>query len=906
MKKSKKILLILMMMLSVTTLSFAEVDNEGQGHENENESGWVSSDMHSVSESGTLYTIVYTGSDGNPQTTEVSLTDGEKGSGGMQGYGSIGSSYTDSNPMKEGDVIIEPEDIVSVLRQKGEIEAAEAIANGANYDMTAQQTLKVKDPKTGERDWMSMDEINAAIEEEKANGTYLKKGSISYDLYSAVQNSNNAWSDKDEGYDKKGHYKRDDDTPPPPVPPPTDEEPYIPPTYTPTINGSYAYIDTSSYNSSYTASGKISSTNFNVSIGIPTSENVTITAESNLAGSVSGIKKRKYVYSCSVSVPWVIYEYSGDEIIGVADSGTATYNDSKVVGPVTIFENFSYTPVTSITITNEMGISATKGINISHSKNDVQNLYLPTSSPYISTCSSSWEAYGEAYWAVQYLLGQFRAESDSLTVDGQSIDYNGYVTTNGMKSYGLGTKQIPASVRNNTSPGYSSTGTHNIGEPFSVNKVKVHTPIHNTLNVDIKSDIGTASINQYKPSGKTNIITVGDKFKATIDLSGYTLLYGQGFDTSKYVSAKIYCEICNETFNSTLHEHTIPIDTPDNKSYKIKAIVTAQNSRTGDTEQPGETNIPDGQYVMYQEDTIFVVGKIYDLQVRTTDDPGWKLSAAQKLASLAIGEKDDNAIKAYKYGIKLGYRAYFDLKTLGKANQNIKLIPKVYYISKDGNTVTSNIDLYYRERTGYKKLSELDISMKMATTRGELNNTVFKVEQNHALKSTCFAGVNYGTSIKFENLYTLAGFKLTQNNATITQYSGKYYSGHQGNVSRRWYGEIYLPASTVAVPKDTPIANVVNGTATYKSGYLLVVFDSITTNDGNYLDYDVVKNPAGTDISNSTKSQLREEKGTKLDSIKLPTSGIEKVIASLKGEAPIIIYDVSLRANNDYESSGTH
>ena len=112
--------------------------------------------------------------------------------------------------------------------------------------------------------------------------------------------------------------------------------------------------------------------------------------------------------------------------------------------------------------------------------------------------------------------------------------------------------------------------------------------------------------------------------------------------------------------------------------------------------------------------------------------------------------------------------------------------------------------------------------------------------------------------------------------------------------------------NTRGMSASSIIPNIIKGAGVQKTGYLLVTFESITTNDGNYLDYDVVKNPAGTDISNSTKSQLREEKGTKLDSIKLPTSGIEKVIASLKGEAPIIIYDVSLRANNDYESSGTH
>ena len=66
------------------------------------------------------------------------------------------------------------------------------------------------------------------------------------------------------------------------------------------------------------------------------------------------------------------------------------------------------------------------------------------------------------------------------------------------------------------------------------------------------------------------------------------------------------------------------------------------------------------------------------MQVRATDDPSWKLKNAEKLSALPTGEKGDNSVTTNKYGIKLGYRAYFDLKTLGSATNAINITPKIY------------------------------------------------------------------------------------------------------------------------------------------------------------------------------------------------------------------------------------
>lgn len=470
------------------------------------------------------------------------------------------------------------------------------------------------------------------------------------------------------------------------------------------------------------------------------------------------------------------------------------------------------------------------------------------------------------------------------------------------------------------------TDKRSLGKEFSINNVRVHTPIHNEIAIDTlgqNNQFNNENIinNDIKINGET-ILNLGEKFVINIQLNGESYYYAnRKTDIEKYVKKiEIDCPFCNITsinVGSHMHKCTVPVNIEDKKLYKIKVRVIAENNSNTNV-QTDITNTPDDYYILEQTATVYVVGKIYDLEVRTVDDPVWKLRQAEKLAKLPIGESNENAITSYKNGIKLGYRAYFDLKTLGQINQSIKIIPKIYYVTKDG-VINENITLYYKtSKKEYKKLVDNDISiiMKITATKGEENNSEFKRELILTKIAEKYKDINLQNNI---NIGGLSEINLARPNSVITKYNGVEYIGEWCDVSRRWLGEIYMPASTIVVdnnviPTNTDLNKVISkieqGKGVLKEGYLMITFDNIISLDEGgeeYLNYEILRNENGEIISPNAPSVLVQEKETK-NKITLPNG---KEIINLPSNfketnAQIIIYDVSLRANDDYESTGTH
>ena len=109
----------------------------------------------------------------------------------------------------------------------------------------------------------------------------------------------------------------------------------------------------------------------------------------------------------------------------------------------------------------------------------------------------------------------------------------------------------------------------------------------------------------------------------------------------------------------------------------------------------------------------------------------------------------------------------------------------------------------------------------------------------------------------------------------------------------------------IGVGYNTNKTKVTNGTGIIKEGYIVVVFENIkstTASGADYLKYDEVRDP-DWNIPAGAKSQLATEKAGKT-TIKLPNG--KTCTSYSSSDAPVIIYDVSLRANNDYEQTGTH
>ena len=519
-------------------------------------------------------------------------------------------------------------------------------------------------------------------------------------------------------------------------------------------------------------------------------------------------------------------------------------------------------------------------------------------------------------------------KTDILNSDLGVIGYNGSVSDSVCNLLREG-NVTTLKVKNKSVSGdaYPSMGNHTVewiripgtktSWPFSPNSIRIHTPIYNELIITSPSN--NQLIDEGLASGN-KIVTLGEDFTVKVELNGPSVYYTPiTTNLQKYVKEVfIECGVCGQKISSYTHTCTVPVTCDDNTVYPIKTTVIAKNIWSGGKTAEANINQPDDIYTLTQNGAVYIAGKIYDLEVRTTDDPGWLLTKAEKLSKLPTGENKDNKISAYKYGIKLGYRAYFDLKTLGTASCNIEIKPKIYYITENG-TIRDDVTLYYRtSKIEYKKLSDNDIEiiMKMTETKGDVNNTDFKRELILSKLTPQNASINYLDKIKIGGLSNIL---LTRSNSLVTKYNGKEYIGTQGDISRRWYGEIYLPASTIVVDnniipetmaEDEAIKNISRGKGVIDHGYLMITFEKIVStvaSGSEYLDYMILRDSDGNKISPGVPSVLVQEKASK-EKIILPNGNeIKNLPSTFKDtDAPIIIYDASLRANDDYETTGTH
>ncbi len=527
------------------------------------------------------------------------------------------------------------------------------------------------------------------------------------------------------------------------------------------------------------------------------------------------------------------------------------------------------------------------------------------------------------------IQGTIRAYSNNCII--LTKDYNDPIKQKGiLRPFDSGTaKQIPEIPNRSKNDAYPSSGYfeyHGKTSSVPVNPVRVHTPIHGGVSINA---VSKNQLSNYALAKGCKIITLEDDFSATIELNGSSVYYSDITTyLQKYVKEVYYeCELCGAKGSITPSEHfthncKVDINKADNHVYYFKCTVVAKNIDSVTNFAVGSriTNQPDNEYKITYKAPIYVAGKIFDFEVRTTDDPGWTLANAEKLSKLPIGEKGDNANTKYQSPIKLGYRAYFDIKTLSSASTKLELKPKIYYVDLNGR-VDNHVAFWYKSaQTGYRKLSASDITIKMnmANTKGEVNNDVdFLLEKVNMINM--FPNINYNSVL---NIGGLKRILLTQNNATMTKYKGEFHAK-----AKRWYGEIYMPASTIVSEEGATVTEVASGKKVKKTGYIVVVFDEINTltldeksQETTYLGYGIAKNPDWVDDrpyilvndKQSTTAPCDVVDGVSIkNNIVLPNgkmldSKSKFSIEDLRTDAPVIIYDVSLRANDDFESSGTH
>ena len=418
-----------------------------------------------------------------------------------------------------------------------------------------------------------------------------------------------------------------------------------------------------------------------------------------------------------------------------------------------------------------------------------------------------------------------------------------------------------------------------------------------------------------------------DKGDATRQQKGAPQLFkaGEWYNLYDYIKPSV-----------TTYTFVLPIWVKDAHDYKasngegIYALVVAENC-PADKLQAAMNNPASiskntinekKEYILCKAFNTYVSGRVYGLQIRDTDDPGYmgKLKTTLNCSKLPLAQQGQ--VQSYNLGLKLGYRFYFDLKTKGVSNNSIGIKPKIYYVPLTGGTATDDIALFYHSKTNlYNKLTEkdLDVNMMMAQTHGNVNNAQFTSETIYAKAlNTSRVFTNRNTigklinglvlknateKLPYDNVkeeMSICGFTELGLDAFLASAGqSATINGNQHNIrnaSGHWYGEYYLPASTLVYKGATTTReNAMASKNILAGGYLIVAFEEITTdtnNTGNgYLTYSAP----------TTNTQWKKEEAHQ--SVKLPNGRTATVPTA---GTPMAIYQIGLKANSDYETEGTH
>ena len=377
---------------------------------------------------------------------------------------------------------------------------------------------------------------------------------------------------------------------------------------------------------------------------------------------------------------------------------------------------------------------------------------------------------------------------------------------------------------------------------------------------------------------------------------------------------------------------TIPVWVTE-KTYDIETRVIAENASNYNLT---EANINSSimNYVATKNIPVEIIGKIYDLRVSASNDPGWQnqiLSSKTKQEYITaeefpFGQQGQNKITQYKYAPKLGYTFVFDFKTKGRKSNNIdvSIQPEgFYFVSRDGKT-TQEVDLYYNTTTTQNvqittsdnkvnlSVRLNDAFLKVAAQEFVDSNRIYKTELGKVYNYS--VGVSIGTFAKLNMPHSL---RLCYNN--FAEYVNALYgigstensisnnAGTRDNVIGsvgHWYAGYRLPASTKAVAKGSNIQDAIKNNKLLTDGYILVKFNIKTKYENQTGNYDYLQymgpealneagEPTGTLIQDWTEGGTQE--------IILPNGN--------KATVPIgsvAIYEANLRSSNDAEVAGTH
>lgn len=594
--------------------------------------------------------------------------------------------------------------------------------------------------------------------------------------------------------------------------------------------------------------------------------------------------------------------------------------------------------------------------------------------------------------AIQSIKGRIMGACDrAITQTGScNYQYRGLVVTTKstnshepdiVKTSNGTTKMIPSTKANGNYP--TSGMVYYVGIPFAmdVNSVFVHTPVVNNASITyiepfINQKINIDNTRKYLQLDKSFTITIPNDGQHRNTKGYMARLYNSYQAVTKLITNWGKIKDVQLSFDAYLHEgnsrtmikagtwlsslgkattegkytFTIPVWAQEGNG-TIKTRVVAENGSINSPSQEG-ANLDPNNYIATKDINVEIVGKIYDLRISSTNDPGWQNIKGQNgnyitAKEFAFGQLGQNAVNGYKYAPKLGYTIAFDFKTKGikSNNVNVSIQPEgFYFVSKSGGKA-ERVDLYYNTtKQKYIKISTGDKTNIPVITN--LTSPFMKVSKQELIDSTRImnnklgAGYNYSSNVNigyFPRLSMPENLRLCYNNLTEYVGNGLYKKNEAAIISDatngfayntrwsvlkdsangkdvvlgavgHWYAGYKLPASTVAVPQGKTSSDIINNpNLIKKDGYILVKFNIRTNYDKwEYLEY------KGPESLNEGKAELTPEWPGKIvppgvtpleptTPTKLPNGKNADLPVGIVG-----IFETDYRSSNDYETEGTH
>lgn len=759
------------------------------------------------------------------------------------------------------------------------------------------------------------------------------------------------------------------------------------------------------------SSASISSNSYNVSQGIPTSENLnySLTTDNALYDIVTrkttlktGVKNITLRLSATYTQEYknTYYNESGDLIEEVTKKDETIYrtvttdydyesiltlydvpmssiypvlngsvfadNNGNILSSGTLSLQGSLTPGGQV-LTFSIGVPDVKDtvtINLGHfgSKSKARTALNANNASNVKS-----KVNGKVIAARNY-LGNVNYAYYGLNVTSTSHNYTTPVVA---KTSNSSTNLIPSTYPNGLYKGsgsvvYAGNKTFNV----TPNNAVVHTPVVNNSYISSTSEFINQKINI--DSSRTYLM-LDEEFTITIpnngthnDIKGYrNRNYNSGQGVTKYQTTWAKIKDVRLPFDAYLHytkngvsykyfvkantwlsesgaidlgislavnqyTFTIPVWVTE-QTYDIETRTIAENAMTAQMIALRENgkNSSVTNYVAYKTIPVEVIGKIYDLRISASNDPGWASIYSWKNKTNYIaadefpfGSQGQNKIQQYKYAPKLGYSFVFEFKTKGTKSNNIdvSIQPEgFYFVSKDGKT-TQEVDLYYNTTTKKNiKISTADNNtslsvrlrdsyLKVAVQELSDSARIYKNKYNYSLS------VNIGTFAKMNLPHSL---RLCYNNFTeyinalygkgATEKSISSNAGTKDTVIAsvgHWYAGYRLPASTKAIPAGSDINAAVKNNSFLTDGYIVVKFDIKTKYQNNSGNYDYLQyvgpealNEAGDNTGKLIVDWTKEGNQTVI----LPNGNTAEVPVG-----SVAIFEASLRSSNDAEVGGTH